>query len=151
MPLDGIRKRNSLRELDWGSDRVIALFDWMKTKSVDLASLTVEFFEYEFLDELTQDEAAYLENLKKRKTREPVDDDREFYEKRRKELEAARRPCPALRPTASDRRLLASSGTASDFEAGEGKLFPWGVGYQRQAGRVKMIAFRVEQHPLQAR
>jgi S-DNA-T family DNA segregation ATPase FtsK/SpoIIIE len=79
-----------LAELEWESDRVNALFDGMKTKSVDLGSLTVEFFEDEYPNELTQDETAYLENLKKRKTREPVDDDRDFYEKHRKELEADR-------------------------------------------------------------
>lgn len=80
----------ALAELEWEADRVNALFDGLKTKATDLGSTTIEFFDDEYPNELTQDETAYLENLKKRKTREPVDDDREFYEKHRKELEGNR-------------------------------------------------------------
>ena len=84
------QQAEELSHLEWESDRINALFDGMKTKSTDLGAATVEFFEDEYPNELTQDETAYLENLKKRKTREPVDDDREFYEKHRKELEGNR-------------------------------------------------------------
>lgn len=81
----------ALAELEWEADRVNALFDGLKTKATDLGTATVEFFEDEHPDELTEDEIAYLENLKKRKTtREAVEDDREFYEKHRKELEGDR-------------------------------------------------------------
>ena len=80
----------TLAELEWEADRVNALFDGLKTKATDLGSTTIELFDDEYPNELTQDETAYLENLKKRKTREPVDDDREFYEKHRKELEGNR-------------------------------------------------------------
>lgn len=80
----------TLSQQEWEQDRINALFDGMKTKSTDLGSATTEFFEDEFPNELSQDEVAYLENLKKRKTREPVEDDREFYEKHRKELDGSR-------------------------------------------------------------
>lgn len=81
----------ALAALEWEADRVNALFDGLKTKPTDWVSTTIDFFEDEFPNELTQDETAYLENLKKRKARsEPVDDDREFYEKHRKELEGNR-------------------------------------------------------------
>lgn len=80
----------AVAELEWEADRVNALFDGLKAKATDLGSTTLEFFDDEYPNELTQDETAYLENLKKRKTREPVDDDREFYEKHRKELEGNR-------------------------------------------------------------
>ncbi|MFN7929196.1 MAG: hypothetical protein U0Y68_14865 [Blastocatellia bacterium] len=80
-----------LSQQEWEQDRINSLFSGMKTKSTDLSSATTEFFEEEFPNELTQDEIAYLENLKKRKkTTEIVEEDREFYEKHRKELESNR-------------------------------------------------------------
>jgi len=80
----------ALAELEWEAERVNALFDGLKTKATDLGSATIEFFDDEYPNELTQDEIALLESLKRRKPSEHVDEERDFYEKHRKELEGNR-------------------------------------------------------------
>jgi S-DNA-T family DNA segregation ATPase FtsK/SpoIIIE len=81
----------ALAELEWERDNINSLFSGLRVKKTDLPSATTEFFEEEHPDELTQEEQDYLNNLRKRKNiKEPIDDDREFYESHRKELEENR-------------------------------------------------------------
>jgi S-DNA-T family DNA segregation ATPase FtsK/SpoIIIE len=80
----------TLATLEWEQDNINQIFTGLKSKETNLAAATKNFFEAEHPDELTPDEIAYLDNLKKRKTKEPIDDDREFYEKHRRALEENR-------------------------------------------------------------
>lgn len=80
-----------LAQLEWERDNINSLFSGLRTKKTDLPSATIEFFEDEHPGELTQEEQDYLENLRKRRNfKEPIDDDREFYDSHRKELEENR-------------------------------------------------------------
>lgn len=81
----------ALAQLEWEKDNINSLFSGLRTKKPDLPSATIEFFEEEHPGELTQEGQDYLENLRKRKSlKEPIDDDREFYDSHRKELEENR-------------------------------------------------------------
>lgn len=81
----------ALAELEWERDNISSLFSGLRVKKTDLPSATIEFFEEEHPGELTQEEQDYLNNLRKRKNiKEPIDDDKEFYESHRKELEENR-------------------------------------------------------------
>jgi S-DNA-T family DNA segregation ATPase FtsK/SpoIIIE len=77
----------ALAELEWEKDNINSLFQGLKAKKVDLASATLDYFDSNYTDALTPEETQYLENLRKRKTKEPVEDDRQFYESHRRELE----------------------------------------------------------------
>jgi S-DNA-T family DNA segregation ATPase FtsK/SpoIIIE len=103
----------TLAALEWEQDNINQLFTGLKTKETNLAAATKNFFEAEHPDELTLDEIAYLDNLKKRKTKEPVDDDREFYEKHRRALEENR----SLR-SKWDRFVYGQAIECSDFLVG---------------------------------
>lgn len=84
------RHAAALAELEWEKDNVNSLFSGLRAKKTDLASATVDFFEAEHPNELSRDEWEYLKNLKKRTTKEALEDDRDFYELHRKELEEDR-------------------------------------------------------------
>lgn len=77
----------SLVQFEWETDSIDSLFTGLQTKSTDLASLTLSFFEDEYPDTLTEPELQYLKTLKKRK-KEPLEEDREFYDTHRHELDA---------------------------------------------------------------
>lgn len=77
----------SFSELEWERDKIHLLFTDLRTLKLDLGTKTKQFFDDEYPDVLEEQESAYLETLSKRKIKEPVDDDRDFYDKYRLELE----------------------------------------------------------------
>jgi len=77
----------SLAQFEWETDSIDSLFTGLQTKSTDIASLTLSFFEDEYPDTLTEPEAQYLKTLKKRR-KETLEEDREFYDSHRQELDA---------------------------------------------------------------
>jgi DNA segregation ATPase FtsK/SpoIIIE, S-DNA-T family len=82
----------AIAQFEWESDNIHALFSGIRTPKTDIASLTLELFDDEFTDTLTESEIQYLTALKKRKkTTEALDEDREFYDTHRQELEADRK------------------------------------------------------------
>lgn len=74
-----------LAELEWEAQKISTLFE-IKQNKMDLASLTLAFYEQDFQDVLTEVDTAYLLALKKRKAKEPLDLDKAFYEAHRQEL-----------------------------------------------------------------
>lgn len=81
----------ALAQFEWESDNINTLFSGLKTQKTDIASLTLDFFNDEFPDTLTEEELQYLNALKKRNKREALDEDREFYDAHRQELEGDRK------------------------------------------------------------
>ncbi|MFD3259584.1 FtsK/SpoIIIE domain-containing protein [Paenibacillus lentus] len=81
----------NLAELEWESDKVNLLFFELKPMKINLAEKTRQLFEDEFPDTLTDDEITYLNNLNelfnKRKAKEASEEDKEFYDKYRQNLE----------------------------------------------------------------
>ncbi|WP_336784695.1 FtsK/SpoIIIE domain-containing protein [Paenibacillus sp. MMO-177] len=81
----------SLSELEWESDKVNLLFIELKPMKINLAEKTRQLYEDEFPDTLTVEEVTYLDNLnelfKKRKAKEATEEDKEFYDKHRQNLE----------------------------------------------------------------
>jgi len=80
-----------LAELEWESDKVNLLFSEIRPMKVNLAEKTKQFYEDEYPDTLTEEEVSYLTNLSeiinKRKISEATEEDKEFYERHRQELE----------------------------------------------------------------
>ncbi|MEP0915384.1 FtsK/SpoIIIE domain-containing protein [Leptolyngbya sp. DQ-M1] len=81
----------ALTQFEWESDNINTLFSGLKAQKTDIASLTLDFFNDEFPDTLTEEELQYLNALKKRNKREALDEDREFYDAHRQELEGDRK------------------------------------------------------------
>jgi S-DNA-T family DNA segregation ATPase FtsK/SpoIIIE len=77
---------DALAAFEWESQSVLQLFSGIKLKKTTLAEETINFYEYEFSDRLSQTDTDYLKALKKRSLKEPRDDDREFFEAHREEL-----------------------------------------------------------------
>ncbi|MGK7954104.1 MAG: DNA translocase FtsK, partial [Crocosphaera sp.] len=77
----------ALTKFEWEIDNIHAIFSGLKTKKTDLYSLTKQFYEDEYPDNLTEPELDYLETLKKRKAKEANEEDKEFYDNHRSELE----------------------------------------------------------------
>ncbi len=77
----------ALTKFEWEIDNIHAIFSGLKTKKTDLYSLTKQFYEDEYPDSLTESELDYLETLKKRKAKEANEEDKEFYDNHRSELE----------------------------------------------------------------
>ncbi|MDV3000421.1 MAG: hypothetical protein N5P05_002027 [Chroococcopsis gigantea SAG 12.99] len=75
---------------EWETDNISAIFSGLKPKKTDIASATLQFYEDEFRDTLTAGETDYLQALKKRKTKEAQEEDKEFYDNHRSELEKDR-------------------------------------------------------------
>ncbi|MEC0238375.1 FtsK/SpoIIIE domain-containing protein [Paenibacillus dokdonensis] len=82
----------NLAELEWESDKVNLLFFELKPIKINLAEKTRQLYEDEFPDTLTDEEITYLNNLNelfnKRKAKEATEEDKEFYDKHRQNLEA---------------------------------------------------------------
>ena len=78
----------SLSEFEWETDNISALFSGLRLKQTrNLAEETLEFFEDEYPDSLSNEKFAYLDALVRKKSyRDPSDDDKEFYEEHRYEL-----------------------------------------------------------------
>jgi len=78
----------NLALFEWEKDNIDVLFTGLKPPKTDLASLTIQFFEDEYSDALTEKEQEYLKALKKRSTtKNSNEDDEEFYETHRQSLE----------------------------------------------------------------
>lgn len=81
----------NLSELEWEADKVNLLFFELKPMKINLAEKTRQLYEDEFPDTLTDDEITYLNNLNelfnKRKAKEATEEDKEFYDKHRQNLE----------------------------------------------------------------
>ncbi|MFC0214419.1 FtsK/SpoIIIE domain-containing protein [Paenibacillus chartarius] len=79
-----------LAELEWERDNIYLLFADIKILKASLATRTLRHYEDEFPDVLTEAEISYLHTLDKRKIKEANEEDREFYEQHRQELELER-------------------------------------------------------------
>ncbi len=77
----------ALAELEWESDGVLQVFSGLRQKKTNLAEETIQFFEFELPDRLSNIDKDYLRQLKESKShKEPRDDDRDFFETHREEL-----------------------------------------------------------------
>jgi S-DNA-T family DNA segregation ATPase FtsK/SpoIIIE len=73
-----------LAEFEWEADNILLVFSGVKQRKLDLFKQTLEFFEYDLPDCLSEEERRYLNDPNSRK--EPIDDDREFFEAHRDDL-----------------------------------------------------------------
>lgn len=81
-PDDWTAESAQLAQFEWETDGISGLFTGLRTRKVDLATETIEFFENEDPSELTQDDQYYLANLsKRRRTGEASDEDTDFYDR----------------------------------------------------------------------
>lgn len=81
----------TLSKFEWESDNINTLFSGLQAQKTDIASLTLDFFNDEYPNTLTESENQYITALKKRNKREALDEDREFYDAHRQELEGDRK------------------------------------------------------------
>ncbi|MNR96921.1 DNA translocase SpoIIIE [compost metagenome] len=72
---------------EWESENVSLLFSGLKTKKSSLAQETIRFFDYEKPDALNDTERGYLDQLGSRSLRDVRDDDREFFETHREDID----------------------------------------------------------------
>jgi DNA segregation ATPase FtsK/SpoIIIE, S-DNA-T family len=79
-----------LAELEWEQDNVLLVFSGLRLKKLKLPEETVQFFDYERPDRLSDSDKAYLNDLKGRSLKEAREDDREFFEAHREDLAANR-------------------------------------------------------------
>jgi DNA segregation ATPase FtsK/SpoIIIE, S-DNA-T family len=84
-------KAKELAMFEWESENINTLFSGLKAQKTDIASLTLDFFDDEYPNLLTESESQYISALKKRNKREALDEDREFYGAHRQELEGDRK------------------------------------------------------------
>lgn len=80
----------NLADFEWESDNISAFFSGIKKKKIDLGTQTLQYLEDEYSDLLTQDDIDYLETLSKRRNSDPIDEDHEFFENHRQELDTNR-------------------------------------------------------------
>lgn len=76
-----------LAAFEWESENVALLFSGLKTKKSNLAQETVRFFDYEKPDALSDTERSYLDQLGSRSLRDVRDDDREFFDAHRDDID----------------------------------------------------------------
>lgn len=79
-----------LAELEWEQDNILLVFSGLKLKKLKLPEETVQFFDYERPDRLSDADKSYLADLKGRSLKESREDDREFFEAHREDLAANR-------------------------------------------------------------
>jgi DNA segregation ATPase FtsK/SpoIIIE, S-DNA-T family len=89
-PLGWNASAEKLATFEWESDNINTIFSGLKAQKKDIASLTQAFFEDEYPDTLTELENQYINTLKKRKKGEALEEDREFYDSHRQELDGDR-------------------------------------------------------------
>ncbi len=77
-----------LSEAEWEADNISLIFSGLKSRKSPIAEATIQLFEDEFPDTLSENDKLYLDGLRKRKSKEATDEDTEFYEKYRNELES---------------------------------------------------------------
>lgn len=75
-----------LAELEWEQDNVLLVFSGLRLKKLKLPEETVQFFDYERPDRLSDPDKSYLADLKGRSLKESREDDREFFEAHREDL-----------------------------------------------------------------
>lgn len=75
-----------LAELEWEQDNILLVFSGLKLKKLKLPEETVQFFDYERPDRLSDADKSYLGDLKGRSLKESREDDREFFEGHREDL-----------------------------------------------------------------
>jgi DNA segregation ATPase FtsK/SpoIIIE, S-DNA-T family len=73
-----------LAEFEWEVDNILLVFSGVKQRKLHLFQQTLEFFEFEMPDCLGDTEKRYLNDPNSRK--EPIDDDRDFFEAHRDDL-----------------------------------------------------------------
>ncbi|MDB5047257.1 MAG: hypothetical protein JWO30_328 [Fibrobacteres bacterium] len=76
----------ALSELEWEQQSICQVFSGIKTEKISLADETIHFFDFAHPKALTEDDSKYLVTLRQRKTKEPHEEDKEFFEKHRNEL-----------------------------------------------------------------
>ncbi len=79
-----------LAELEWEQDNILLVFSGLKLKKLKLPEETIQFFDYERPDRLSEADKSYLGDLKGRSLKESREDDREFFEAHREDLAANR-------------------------------------------------------------
>lgn len=79
----------NLAQWEWSD--VEPLFVGLKLEKTDLGTATLEFYDDREPGLISQDERNYLERLKGRKTREPEDEDVDFFEQHRSQLKEDRK------------------------------------------------------------
>ncbi|RWB69732.1 FtsK/SpoIIIE domain-containing protein [Mesorhizobium sp.] len=79
-----------LAALEWEQDNILLVFSGLKLKKLKLPEETVQFFDYERPDRLSDADKSYLADLKGRSLKESREDDREFFEAHREDLAANR-------------------------------------------------------------
>ncbi len=80
---DAVRK---LAELEWESDNVRTLFEGLKRKKAKTGEATLNLFDEKLPNALSNEERDYLERFDGRGSRDPDDEDQEFYERHRDHL-----------------------------------------------------------------
>lgn len=73
-----------LAEFEWEVDNILLVFSGVKQRKLHLFQQTLEFFDFDLPDCLSEEERRYLNDPNSRK--EPIDDDREFFEAHRDDL-----------------------------------------------------------------
>ena len=76
-----------LAAFEWEGENVALLFSGLKTKKSNLAQETIRFFDYEKPDALSDTDRGYLDQLGSRSLREVRDDDREFFDAHRDDID----------------------------------------------------------------
>jgi DNA segregation ATPase FtsK/SpoIIIE, S-DNA-T family len=107
------KEAEDLANYEWELDNIYVFFSGIKAKKVDLGTQTLQYLEDEHSDTLTQDDIDYLETLQKRKSSEPNEEDLEFFENHRQELDAN----PSLK-SKWDRFVYGKPIESDDFIAG---------------------------------
>jgi len=79
-----------LAELEWEQDNILLVFSGLRLKKLKLPEETIQFFDYERPDRLSDADKSYLGDLKGRSLKESREDDREFFEAHREDLAANR-------------------------------------------------------------
>lgn len=82
----GVEAEN-LSNFEWESEGILQIFSGLKQKKTRLPDETINFFEFELPDRLSDADNSYLIQLKARSSlKEARDDDREFFEAHREDL-----------------------------------------------------------------
>jgi len=80
----------NLAELEWETDNVNLLFSDIRPMKVNIAEKTLRLYGDQYPELLSEDEVSYLENLSEllnKRSMEATDEDKEFYDNHKQELE----------------------------------------------------------------
>lgn len=80
----------ALAAFEWESDGIYVLFEDLKTTPVNLGVQTAQFFDFHRPEALSTADREYLDGLARRANKDPRDEDTEFYERFRTDLNADR-------------------------------------------------------------